>query len=148
MELKERPKVGIGVIIRSQGKILLGKRKGPHGAGFWAAAGGHLEFGETVEECAKRELFEETGLEALSISLGPWTSDVIDRDKHYVTLFVFVDAFQGEVCLKEPDKCEGWHWFDHDSVPAPLFPSIVHLFQKIGIEEVFQLISSSTKKSD
>ena len=148
IENKERPKVGVGVVVVSEGKVLFGKRKGTHGAGCWSTAGGHLEFGETIEECAKRELFEETGLQATSLILGPWTNNVIDGSKHYVTLFVFVDRFVGEVTLKEPDKCEGWHWFDWKEIPSPLFPTVAHLFQKIGIEELVKLTSSSTKKSD
>ncbi len=133
---RERPKVGVGVVVVAQRKVLLGKRKGAHGAGSWSPAGGHLEFGETVEECAKRELLEETGLIATSLTLGPWTNDVIDGDKHYVTLFVFVDRFIGDVVLKEPDKCEGWHWFDIEQLPHPLFPSVANMIEKVGISSL------------
>ena len=143
----ERPKVGVGVMVVSEGKVLLGKRKGSHGAGCWSLAGGHLEFGETVEECAKRELWEETGLNATSFVLGPWTNDVIDGTKHYVTLFVFVDQFTGELALKEPHKCEGWEWFDWKQLPMPLFPPVVQLIEKLGFEQL-DLISSRTRKSD
>ena len=69
--IRERPKVGVGVIVLSNGRVLFGKRKGAHGTGCWATPGGHLEFGETVEECAKRELLEETGLKATSVVMGP-----------------------------------------------------------------------------
>jgi 8-oxo-dGTP pyrophosphatase MutT (NUDIX family) len=54
---------------------------------MWSTSGGHLEFGESVEQCAKRELLEETGLEATSLILGPWTNDMMDGDKHSVSLF-------------------------------------------------------------
>lgn len=144
----ERPKVGVGVLVVSEGKVLLGKRKGAHGAGCWSIAGGHLEFGESVEECAKRELKEETGLEATSLILGPWTNDLIEDGKHYVSLFVFVDSFKGEVVLKEPEKCEGWNWFPWREVPSPLFPPILTLIQKMGLEELIQFTSSLAKKSD
>jgi 8-oxo-dGTP diphosphatase len=129
----KRPKVGVGVVVRQNGKVLLGKRKGAHGAGDWSTAGGHLEFGESIEECATRELLEETGLKALSVQLGPWVSNVIEGDKHYITIFVFVDQFEGELQLLEPTKCEGWEWFEGDAIPFPLFPTIRSLIEKIGI---------------
>ena len=131
-----RPKVGVGVVVFKEGKILLGKRKGAHGEGEWAAPGGHLEFAESVEECACRELLEETGLKAMSFHLGPWVNDVMENQKHYVTLFVFVDKFEGELKLMEPDKCEGWQWFSLDSLPLPLFPVCRSLIQKIGMEQI------------
>ncbi len=52
------PQVGVGVLILRDGKVLLGRRKGSHGAGCWSAPGGHLEFGEAVEDCALREALE------------------------------------------------------------------------------------------
>ncbi len=146
--LKASPKVGVGVVVVFEGQVLLGKRKGAHGAGCWSFGGGHLEFGETVEECAKRELEEETGLKATSVILGPWTNDLIEGSKHYVTLFVFVEHFTGELTLKEPDKCEGWHWFAWNKLPTPLFPPVANLIQKMGIEELTRFTSSLTKKSD
>jgi 8-oxo-dGTP diphosphatase len=129
---RPRPRVGVGVIVRKEGKVLLGKRKGSHGANHWAPPGGHLEFGETVEQCATRELFEESGIQALSMQCGPYTSDIIDGDKHYVTLFVVVDRFEGVPQLMEPHKCEGWEWFVPDALPSPLFVpfrSILPAFQ-------------------
>jgi len=130
------PRIGVGVIVMQAGKVLLGRRKGSHGAGTWSISGGHLEFGETIEECAKRELAEETGLQAQQIELGPWTNDMIDGDKHYVTLFAFVKKFQGDLLLLEPNKCEGWIWFDWDNLPSPLFLSVQSLVKKMGIEKL------------
>lgn len=134
-----KPKVGVGVATFNDGKLLLGKRKGSHGEGEWAFPGGHLEFGEDVEACAKRELLEETGLKAISTTPGPWINDLIDGNKHYITLVVFVNAFEGKLKLLEPQKCEGWHWFDPTSLPEPLFPPITSLIQKIGLEKLMQM---------
>ncbi len=52
-------KVGIGVIVYQDNNVLLGKRKNSHGHGQWALPGGHLEFGETPEQCTIREVKQE-----------------------------------------------------------------------------------------
>lgn len=135
---KKKPRIGVGVAVVKDGMVLLGKRKGAHGAETWSFAGGHLEFGESVEECACRELLEETGLNALSLQAGPWVNDIIEEDKHYVTLFMFVDEFEGELQLLEPHKCEGWHWFEWNALPSPLFPPVASLIKKVGIENLIR----------
>src|SRR6516225_11635838 len=82
-------RVGVGVIILNDGKILLGTRKNAHGSGTWSPPGGHLEFGETPQECAHREVFEETGLVIKNILAGPYTNDFFEHEqKHYITLFM------------------------------------------------------------
>jgi 8-oxo-dGTP diphosphatase len=116
------PRVGVGVFVVREGRFLLGKRKGAHGAGEWALPGGHLEFGESVEACARREVQEETGLVVTQVRPGPWSSDLFaEVDRHYVTLFVIAGSPAGEPELREPDKCEGWEWFRWPELPAPLF---------------------------
>jgi 8-oxo-dGTP diphosphatase len=132
---KLRPRVGVGVFVFKEGKVLLGKRKGTHGAGDWAPPGGHLEFGESVEDCAIRELVEETGLNALSIQTGLWSNNVIDGNKHYITLFAVVDKFEGELQLLEPNKCEEWQWFSINALPAPLFPTVIAFFDKYRVSK-------------
>ena len=121
--MQERPRIGVGVVVEHKGKLLLGKRKSSIGAGDWGLPGGHLEFGETIEECATRELVEETGLKALSLRVGPWTAGLIDG-KHYITFFVFATLFEGTCQVLEPEKCECWEWFSWDQLPEPLFSPI------------------------
>jgi 8-oxo-dGTP diphosphatase len=121
----EAPRVGVGVIIVRNRLVLLGKRKGGHGAGTWATPGGHLEFGETVEECARRETLEETGLILRAVFDGPFTNNLFEVErKHYVTLFVVSPSESGEPQLLEPQKCCGWEWFSWDHLPSPLFKSL------------------------
>src|SRR5271155_3580479 len=74
----KHPRIGVGCIVQHEGKVLLGKRKGSHGVGFWGFPGVHLEFGESVESCAKRELLEETGLTPLSLRLGSWVENIME----------------------------------------------------------------------
>lgn len=116
------PSVGVGVIILRGGLILLGQRIGSHGAGTWALPGGHLEFGETVEQCAAREVLEETGLELREFKAAPYTNDFFaSESKHYVTLFAVAESQEGEPSVLEPTKCLGWHWFHWSELPDPLF---------------------------
>lgn len=130
-----RPRVGLAAIALREGKILLGKRIGKIGDATWAPPGGHLEYGESVERCAARELHEETGLKATSLVLGPYTNDLIaPKNQHYVTLFVFVPEFEGEVQCLEPEKCAGWEWFDLDALPTPLITSFESFIHEGGIE--------------
>lgn len=76
-------KVGCEVFIIQQNFILLGKRKNCYGEGTWGLPGGHLEAGEQLIDCARRELREELGIEG--IELKPITiTDNIDERGHYI----------------------------------------------------------------
>jgi 8-oxo-dGTP diphosphatase len=126
----KKPLVGIGVIIIHNGKILLGKRKNSHGKGTWSICGGHLEFGESFEECARREALEETGLIISDIIQGPTLNTFFkEEDKHSISIFMIAQRFKGTLINREPDKCEGWEWFSLDSLPQPLFLPIVNLLK-------------------
>lgn len=126
------PRVGVAAIVCHDGRVLLGRRIGnTHGADHWQFPGGHLEAFEAVEACAEREVREETGLDVHVVARGPYTNDVFDPARHYVTLFVVAelapDAVTSEPVVHEPDKCAEWRWCDWDAMPTPLFLPIVHL---------------------
>ena len=127
----KQAKVGVGVLVIDKGRVLLGKRKGSHGTGTWSAPGGHLEFGESIEDCARREVLEETGLEIGDIRCGPYTNNVfVAEQKHYLTVFVLAKPLSGELKNMEPEKCEGWAWFEWERLPEPLFPPLTSLRQQ------------------
>jgi 8-oxo-dGTP diphosphatase len=127
----KRPYIGVAVIVVRKGRVLLGKRKNTHGAGTWQFPGGHLEYGESIEACARRELMEETGLSIKALRVGPFTNDFFEEEKkHYVTLFVIADRTTGDPVVKEPDKCEGWDWFPWLQLPRPRFLPIVNLLKQ------------------
>lgn len=114
--------VGVGVVVRKGDLVLIGERCGSHGASTWGLPGGHLEAGETVEACARREAEEETGLQLGEIKqIGFSESFFKDDERHYVTLFVEARQASGEVERREPSKCAEWRWANWDRLPKPLF---------------------------
>lgn len=115
------PKVGIGVLIFRDGKVLLGKRKGAHAAGVYGGPGGHLEYLESFAECAKREAREEAGIEIDNIRFLCLTNFKDYAPKHYVDIGLAAEWVAGEPKILEPEKCEGWGWYDLDELPMPLF---------------------------
>jgi 8-oxo-dGTP diphosphatase len=121
METLQRPLIGIGIyILNDEGEVLLGKRKGSHGAGEFAPPGGHLEFGESFEEAARKEVREETGLEIGSIELFYVSNDrgyIESSRKHYVTLAFRARYLGGDPIVLEPEKCERWQWYSLDQLP-------------------------------
>jgi 8-oxo-dGTP diphosphatase len=131
MQTTERPSVGVGVIVIKDGRVLLGKRKGSHGHNSWSFPGGHLEFGESVEDCARREVLEETGVSIANIRLGPYTNDIFAAEhKHYATLYAGADYASGELQVMEPRKCGAWEWFEWGNLPQPLFIPVQNLLQR------------------
>ncbi|MFA6022611.1 MAG: NUDIX hydrolase [Candidatus Pacearchaeota archaeon] len=133
----ERPGVGLSVIIFNSNdmKILMGKRKGAHGAGQWAFPGGHIEKFETFEDCAKREVIEETGMRIELIDKYPVaaTNDFFkEDDKHYVTLFFRAHNWENqEPKLMEPEKCEEWKWYAWYNFPSNLFTPVYNLREQM-----------------
>ena len=106
----QKPQVGVGVIFVREGRVFLAKRHGAHGENTWASAGGHLENGETLEECARREAMEELGVRVGELRFL-CVSNIIAYGKHYVDI-----EFVGDIGNQEPQLMEPEAFLESGSV--------------------------------
>ena len=122
-----RPKIGVDVIVRKGNEIILLERKNNFGEWTWCLPGGHLEFGEEIIDCAKREVKEETALDVNNVKTSLWLNNIFkDSGKHYVTFYVEAEGVGGAK-ITEPEKFRAVQWFGVGSLPEKLFPSLENL---------------------
>jgi 8-oxo-dGTP diphosphatase len=79
------PLVGVGVVLVEDGSILLVKRGHDPGKGLWAVPGGKVRPGERLEDAARREVQEETGL-TVDVAQVLWVGEHIDPGYHIVLI--------------------------------------------------------------
>jgi 8-oxo-dGTP diphosphatase len=111
---------------------LLGRRRNSHGAGSYGPPGGHLEFGESLEECSIREVYEETGLKISAPKFLTISNDVfVQEKKHYLSVFMSAIFPEEQIVTNmEPEKKLSWEWIDADNLPADLFLPLLSLTAK------------------
>lgn len=118
----ESPRVGVGVILIRDEQVLLLKRENVHGSGSWSTPGGHLDFGESPEECAIREAKEETGLDITDVKFRAVTNDLFDVEAmHYITIWMEGECLSGEAVVNATYEMSEVEWFAWDKLPESLF---------------------------
>ena len=144
-EIKKYPRVGVGVMIMKDGKVLLGQRHPDpekasselQGEGQWTMPGGKLDYGEKLTEAVIREVGEEIGIELKPEQLKVISvADDIGATAHFVTVGFLVSNFEGEPGVMEPGEIVCWKWFDLDNLPTPMYgPSmeVVENYRKSDI---------------
>jgi len=125
------PKVGIGVMVRKDGKFLMVKRKGSHADGEYASPGGTLEYMESLADCAKREIMEECGIEIDNVRFQYIADMKKFKPKHYVEVGFVADWKSGEPKVMEPHKAEKIEWFDFDHLPENIMASTRLLIESV-----------------
>lgn len=114
--------LGTFIILVQNGKILLGKRKNSYRAGYYGCPGGRLELTESLAECAKRELLEETGVTATALKYLGVVRELQD-DYNFIHFGFVCTEWTGGVRVAEPDKCEGWDFYDASKLPSNILPA-------------------------
>ena len=111
------PRTGCSTIVTQGGKVLLIKRGKQPFEGYWSLPGGAQEPGETLEDCARRELLEETRLSADALNpVG--ARDRIARNEsgdithHFVIVTFLASAFNGEAVASDDAADIGWFSID------------------------------------
>jgi len=129
--MDQYPKVGVATIISKDDQVLLMKRKGLHGIGTWSTPGGHLDFGETPEQCAAREAKEEVGLDVVDIRFRAVTNDLFETTgRHYITIWMAGESILGEPTIAAEDEVEEIGWYAWDALPKPLFLPLENLLKE------------------
>ncbi|XP_067089470.1 oxidized purine nucleoside triphosphate hydrolase isoform X1 [Osmerus mordax] len=103
------------VMVVQPGRVLLGMKKRGFGEGKWNGFGGKVQSGETIEEAARRELLEESGL----------TVDVLEKIGNIKFEFIGetelldVHVFRTDTYNGEPTESDEMRpqWFDFDKIP-------------------------------
>lgn len=123
-----KPKVGVGVLIIENDKVLLGLRNPDKikasselkGEGTWTMPGGKVEWMESLSAAAKRELKEETDLNGEVLELIT-VSDDMTETAHYVTVCFLVSKYSGEIKTMEPETILEWKWFNLNNLPNNMY---------------------------
>ncbi|MBD2306674.1 8-oxo-dGTP diphosphatase MutT [Chroococcidiopsis sp. FACHB-1243] len=112
--------IGVGVLWNAQQQILIDRRR-PEGAmgGLWEFPGGKLEPGETVEECIRRELMEELGVE---VDVGDRLI-TIEHDYSHLRVTLAVHHCHYLSGVPQPIECAEIRWVTLDEIEQYNFPA-------------------------
>ena len=131
MEEKQKVGAGFGVVLFRRNKILLGKRHPDpdkadsafRSSGEWCLPGGKIEWGESLEKGATREVKEETGITIQNPKVIS-VHNCKNKHAHFLTVGLVAKKWRGKEKVMEPDEITEWKWFDIKKLPYPrYFPS-------------------------
>lgn len=122
MSQQLHPRVGVGAfILNGQGELLLVQRKKAPEQGHWSLPGGKVEWMETVEDTAIREIEEEVGLEIELTSLLCVTNHILpDEEAHWVCPTYIAKVKNGIAENREQHAISEIGWFSLERLPKRL----------------------------
>jgi len=108
-----------GIVLKGNDIVLIKRGKEPF-KGSYALPGGFLNYGERLEECAVREVLEETGVKTKVVELvGIYSSPDRDPRGHFVTAVYHLEPVGG--MLKAGDDAKDAEWVPLDKLPKFAF---------------------------
>jgi ADP-ribose pyrophosphatase YjhB (NUDIX family) len=123
------------LVFDEQGRLLLQQRAD---SGYWGIPGGFMELGEKVEDTARREVYEETGLrlgrlELFGIYSGAEREVTLKNgDQIAIVKFVFTCRdYSGEAVALDPNESRNVRFFPLDALPENLFPEQLYTFDDL-----------------
>lgn len=115
--MTKQPVIGIGAVVIHDSKVLLVKRANPPKQGLWCIPGGKVEFGESLQQAAEREIKEETGV-VIKAKAPVYVFDLIDDGKlHYIIVDLLAEYVSG--VPSAGDDADDAKWFSLQDIEQP-----------------------------
>lgn len=134
-----RPSVGVATVVVKDGKIAIGKdtRKGD---AVYGVPGGHWESGETLKECAAREVKEESGVDVTNVELiSVYDFYRPDKEKSYVTIGMKAAYAGGDFADLHDEGRLDWAWYTpEEALQLDLFPADKILIERYVSGVIFE----------
>lgn len=129
------PVLGVGAIVIKDNCILLVKRGHEPYKNQWAIPGGKVNWGETLQQAAEREIFEETSV-VIKAKSPCYAFEIMDSNKtqyHYVVIDLFADYISGHP--NPSDDAKQAQWFKLDKLPYDnINDETLNLINKLSIQ--------------
>ena len=108
MNVSSLPILCVGAVVFKDESVLLIKRKNPPNKGQWTIPGGKVQFSETLQQAAKREIFEETGINIRAGSPVYQFEVIQPPEYHYYIVDLEADYLSGEPVAQDDASEAGW----------------------------------------
>lgn len=117
-----RVNCAVAVVVTHARKVLFGRRSTGGGDFEWQLPGGWIEAGESPRQAARREVFEETGLELREPRFIGITNNVFSADSHSISLYYEAECEnQDSLIAPRSEKCQDWEWRQWNALSGELF---------------------------
>ena len=130
---ERKPKLVVGILVRNKDKFLLAKETLEGGKDYWIVPVGKVEFGETIEDAAKREILEETGVKAKKLNFLTYKEAIFPEYNYHTVIFFFETKTNRTKTEKDVEgKVIEAKWFTKkDALKLPLVESAKWLFEEV-----------------
>jgi 8-oxo-dGTP diphosphatase len=117
-----RVNCAVAVVVTHARRVLFGRRRTRDGGFEWQLPGGWIEAGESPQQAACREVFEETGLELRDPRFVGITSNVFSTHSHSISLYYEAECVnQDSLIVARSEKCQDWEWRQWNALTGELF---------------------------
>ena len=119
--------IGIGVLILNEDQtktlLLLRGPQAKNEPGTWSRPGGTVEYGETLEQAARREIKEEIDVDLVNLKQRELIDAIMPAEQqHWIAIGFWAQVVPGqELKNMEPQKHPEMRWFGKDEVPSNLY---------------------------
>ena len=112
----------VAVVVTSHEHVLFGRRRLGDDGFEWQLPGGWVQSGESLQQAARREVLEETGLILRELRFAGFTNNIFSPRKHSISLNFEAECVDsGALVTTENEKCQGWEWKRWADVNERLF---------------------------